>query len=365
MKLEPAATVTTGGSSYPIYVAPGLLNDVGTLLANSGVAGRVVVVTDDGVATVHSETVRRSLEAAGFAVDKISIAQGEAAKSLATVEAIYDKLAALAVERRDTILALGGGVVDDVAGFVAATYLRGISLVQAPTSLLAMADAAIGGKTGVNHPRGKNLIGAFYQPLLVAEDPKILSTMPDRAYREGFAELIKHGLIADLALLDQLEKQSVALLARDEATLTDVLSASARVKAGIVSADEREADKRMWLNYGHTVGHAVEAASNYETFLHGEAVTIGLMAAANLGRRLGMLDPPDVERHHAVINLYGLPVATEGLAVSAVRDAIQLDKKRAAGQQRWVLLDGLAKPAVRSDVPEELVDEALATVGIA
>jgi 3-dehydroquinate synthase len=364
VKPKPAARVSTGGGSYPIYVGAGLIEDAGRLLAEHGARGRAVAISDEGVAPAHAQTLSESLELAGFSAEVIMIGEGEPAKSLATVEKLYDRLAELAVERGDTIVSLGGGLVGDVAGFVAATYLRGVSLAHVPTSLLAMADAAIGGKTGVNHPRGKNLIGAFYQPILVIEDPSLLATMPDRAYREGFAELIKHGLIADVKLLDQLESRGDALLARDEGVLTEVLVASARAKAAIVSADEREADKRMWLNYGHTVGHAIEAATNYEAFLHGEAVTVGLMAAATIGLELGMLSEADARRHRDVIERYGLPVATEGLPAARVREAMQLDKKRAGGQQRWVLLEGLANPVVRSDVPDEVLVEALAAVGI-
>jgi 3-dehydroquinate synthase len=363
--LEPAATVTTGSASYPIYVKPGVLADLGRLLREAKTGRRAVVISDDAVASAHGAATRTSLEDSGFMVEILTIPQGEAAKSLATVENIYDRLVELAVERSDPLVALGGGVVGDVAGFVAATYLRGVPLVHVPTSLLAMADAAIGGKTGVNHPRGKNLIGSFYQPLMVLEDPTLLATLDDRAYREGFAELIKHGLIADVGLLNYLEKESPALLQRDGGALTEALAASARVKAAIVSADERESDRRTWLNYGHTVAHAIEAASGYETFLHGEAVTIGMTAAAAISHKLGMLDESAVRRQRHLIDHYGLPTAAEGLPRVRILEAMRLDKKRANDQQRWVLLEALASPVIRADVPDRVVAEALASVGIA
>ncbi|MEX2236391.1 MAG: 3-dehydroquinate synthase [Dehalococcoidia bacterium] len=361
---EPEVRVETDGGAYDIVVRPGCLDELGPRLAATGRNGAAVIVADVAVAPLHAPAALDSLTSAGFRVETLTIPEGEPAKTVETAAALHSELARLGVERADTIVALGGGVTGDIAGFVAATYLRGIALVQVPTSLLAMADAAIGGKTGVNLPEGKNLVGAFHQPLFVLEDPRLLATMRERSYREGWAEVIKHGLIADPNLLELLEKEAAKLAARDELALTEALVASARVKAEIVSVDERESDKRMWLNYGHTFAHGLEVASGYGRFLHGEAVSIGMMAAAALGNSLGLLSAAERDRHARLLGLYELPLMAAGLSVGAVLEGMTRDKKRSAGRQRWVLLDGLANPVIRDDVPETEVLRALAEVGV-
>ncbi|MPZ22527.1 MAG: 3-dehydroquinate synthase [Dehalococcoidia bacterium] len=362
--LRPSCEVVTGAARYPIYVEPGCLDSLGALLAERSQARRAFIVSDEVVAQAWGPRALESCRTHGLMAELLTIPVGEEAKSLDGAAKLYDALVEARAERRDVIVALGGGVVGDLAGFVAATYLRGVPFVQVPTSLLAMADAAIGGKTGVNHTRGKNLIGAFYQPLFVLEDPDTLATMPAREFREGWAEIIKHGLIRDADLTEQLAEDIQALQARDPAALTAILSASAAVKATIVSADERESDGRMWLNYGHTVGHAIEAAAGYGRYLHGEAVAVGMLAAATVGERMGLLNSTAVALHFDLVEAYGLPTEVDGLATDAVMEAMTLDKKAQAGTQRWVLLEGLGNPVVRKDVPADVVTEALAEVGI-
>jgi 3-dehydroquinate synthase len=362
--LKQAAEVRTAAGACPIYIEPGSLAQVERLLSEHDVGRTVLVVGDSSVAEPWVESVAGTLRRS-FEVEVALAGPGEAAKSWAGAEPLFDRLVEMRAERRDTVVAVGGGVVGDLAGFVAAIYLRGINLVQVPTSLLAMADAAIGGKTAINHPRGKNLIGAFHQPLFVLEDPEVLATMPERAFREGWAEVIKHGLIADLALLAFLEDHVAELQTRDVESLTRTLIASARVKAEIVSGDEREEGRRMWLNYGHTVGHAVEAASGYEAYLHGEADSVGMIAAAVIAESLGLLDGVAVRRHADVLSAYQLPLTVDGLTKNEICEAMTHDKKRRDGRQNWVLLDGLANPVIRADVGDDSIKRALLEVGIA
>lgn len=362
--MNPAATVATATANYPVYVEPGCLRQLGPLLSGQGKEGKAFIISDANVADHWAPSVSQSLEGSGIAAQVLLVEPGEGGKTLQQAASLVDQLVAAGAERHDTIVALGGGVVGDLAGFVAAIYLRGIALVQAPTSLLAMADAAIGGKTGVNHRAGKNLVGAFHQPLFVLEDPRVLSTMPKREFNEGWAEIVKHGLILDPALLDDLLDNREDLMARDETALARVLAASARVKAGVVSVDERESERRAWLNYGHTVGHALEAAAGYGRYLHGEAVAIGMVAAARLGLELGLLSRAEVDLHLRAISAYGLPLKATEVSRSAVVQAMTHDKKRRQGKQQWVLLDGLGRPTVRDDVAMDAVEAALREAGI-
>ena len=247
----------------------------------------------------------------------------------------------------------------DLAGFVAATYLRGVPLVHVPTSLLAMVDASIGGKTAVDHKEGKNLIGAFYQPRLVVEDVSVLKTLPRRALIEGCAEVIKHALILDPALLADLEARANDLLHLEPAFAVDIVRRNVAIKGGVISEDERETGRRATLNYGHTVGHAIEAASGYSELLHGEAVSVGMLAAAEIGRRVGVTPPELVERQRALIERFGLPVRGPKLNVDRVLEAMTLDKKVTDGTITWVLLEGAGQAVLRSDVPEDIVRDVV------
>jgi 3-dehydroquinate synthase len=366
-------TITTPTSSYSILVGPGLLRSLPEHLAALDLRGALWLISDSEVYPRYGDAVVGALRGAGYAVQSHTVPSGEASKDLAVVSGCYDWLIGGGVERRDAVLALGGGVVGDLAGFVAATALRGIALIQLPTTLLAMVDSSIGGKTGVNHPLGKNLIGAFHQPRLVLSDTTTLATLPPRELRAGWAEVIKHGVIRDVGLFEALEvlssefsvlsfespsSRSTQHSTLNTQNLADVIRWAARVKVDIVNADERESGERMLLNYGHTLGHALEAASGYGTLLHGEAVAIGMTLAARIAERLGMFDLAAVERQTRLLHAYGLPTAVpQGVDPDQVLNLALRDKKVRAGRVRWVLPTALGEATVRDDVPEALVRE--------
>ncbi|GIW17833.1 MAG: hypothetical protein KatS3mg064_0990 [Tepidiforma sp.] len=355
----PAAIVTAPGGTYPVLVGEGALDALGAIARDAGLEGRAFIITDTHVGPLFAGRAAAALEAAGYQSDAFSIPAGENYKSLETLASVYDFLVDHRIERTDFIVTLGGGVVTDLGGFAAATILRGVPFIHAPTSLLAMADAAIGGKTGIDHPRGKNLIGAFAQPRAVVIDPLLLRTLPPRQLRNGWAELLKHGFILDEALVRDLEAASI-----DGPPLTspDLIARSVAIKAAIVSEDERESGRRTLLNYGHTVGHAIEAVTGYETWLHGEAVAIGMRAAGIISVELGLLPPAEFERQQALIRRFGLPESAPGLDPRAVFDATLVDKKVRAGSIRWVLLERIGHAIVRQGVPDALVHHAIETV---
>lgn len=354
--------VSARAGAYDVHCYAGALDDLGALMRAAGLRGAAFIISDANVGALLRERAMASLSSAGFSPRTYMFPAGEQSKSLDTVRAVYDWLVEARAERGSPIVALGGGVVGDLAGFVAATYLRGVPFVQAPTSLLAMVDAAIGGKVAVDHPRGKNLIGAFYPPALVVEDPALLSSLPGRCLREGFAEVIKHALIMDPPMLDVLEGDTDALLGGDVLALADIVARNAALKAGVVSEDEREGGRRMILNYGHTVGHAIEAVRGYTGILHGEAISMGMMAAATIGRALRVTPPAVVGRQAALLERYGLPTRGKGMDIDAVIAATAHDKKVDAGQVRWVLLEDAGRPIVRDDVPADVVRQAVAGV---
>jgi 3-dehydroquinate synthase len=354
--------VTARHGAYDVVCRWGALGDLGRLMRDGGLRGQALVVSDDAVAALFGQRALASLREGGFEADIFTFPSGEASKNLATVSTIYDWLLDHRAERGSTIVALGGGVTGDMAGFAAATYLRGVPFVQAPTSLLAMVDAAIGGKVAVDHPRGKNLIGAFYPPRLVVEDTSLLASLPPRCLREGFAEVIKHGLVMDPPMLEVLERDADRLLAVEPDLTTEIVARNAALKAAVVSEDEREGGRRTILNYGHTVGHAIEAACAYTGILHGEAISIGMMAAAAIGEGIGVTPPAVAKRQRALFERYGLPVKHPGLDIDAVLAATAHDKKVAAKRVRWVLLEDLGRPVIRDDVPDSVVSEALASV---
>ncbi len=348
---------TTG--TYPIYVERGALHRLGEYMTRCGLSGTAHVIGDERVLGLHHAAVEEGLATAGFATTFTTFEPGEASKSLDRAMTLYDRLVASRAERSDAVVAIGGGVAGDLAGFVAATYLRGLPLVQVPTTLLGMVDASIGGKVAVNHREGKNLIGAIYQPRLVLADTALLSTLPVRELTSGWAEVIKHALIMDEGLLELLEQRSEEMLSLTTPATEEVIARSAALKARVVSRDEREAGPRMALNYGHTVGHGIEAATAYGRFLHGEAVAIGMAAAVRISQWLGLVDEDVVRRQDAVLRRYGLPLCAEGLDTASVRAAMTLDKKVKTGAIRWVLLDGIGRTTIRADVPVAIVDRAL------
>ena len=354
--------VEAASRRYPVYVGWGLMDRLGELLEQAGLAGTVHVISDPEVMNRHGDRAVASLRRAGFeAYPFATDAAGESVKSLATASLVYDVLAQRKAERSHTIVALGGGVIGDLAGFVAATYLRGLPFVQAPTSFLAMVDAAIGGKVAVDHREGKNLIGAFHQPRLVVEDVSVLKTLPRQKLVEGCAEAIKHALILDPALLTDLEEHADDLLHLEPSVTVDIVRRNVAIKAAVVSEDERDTGRRAILNYGHTVGHAIEAAAGY-SMGHGAADAIGMTAAAEIGRRLGVTPEAAVKRQRAVLDRFGLPTSRPGLDAEAVFAAMALDKKVEAGKLRWVLLEDIGRASLHSDVPEELVRDVVQEV---
>ena len=352
-------TVTTKTENYPILVDWGWLDQLGRCMNEAGLMGRVHIISDDRVYPHYGEEVRQCLKEAGFDVDSYTIPSGEQSKSPEMASRIYDWLIENRVERGDSIVALGGGVVGDLAGFIAATILRGISFVQVPTSLMAMVDSSIGGKVGMDHQRGKNLIGAFYQPRLVFMDIKTLSTLPKRELNSGWAEVIKHALIRDAQLLDLLDNMTKELIELERIITTDAIARSVVIKGTVVSEDEKEKGLRTILNYGHTIAHGLEAATGYERFLHGEAVAIGMMGAAMISRRLGLLSEDDVKRQQRILQKFGLPVDCAKADVNAVYKAIQLDKKVKGKRVRWVLLDGIGSTVIRDDVSDDIVENVI------
>ncbi|MGH8683576.1 MAG: 3-dehydroquinate synthase [Burkholderiales bacterium] len=351
--------VALGPRSYPIHIGSGLARRA-DLVVPALPQRRAAIVTNTTVARLHLEPLAAALAAAGVACVRIVVPDGEDHKDWATLDTVFDALLEHRCDRQTAIVALGGGVVGDLAGFAAATYQRGVPLVQVPTTLLAQVDSSVGGKTAINHPRGKNMVGAFHQPLVVLADMDTLATLPDRELRAGLAEVIKHGAIRDAGLFAWLEANVERLLARDPDALAHVVKRSVEIKAEVVAADERElAGERALLNFGHTFGHAIEAGLGYGTWLHGEAVGAGMAMAADLSGRLGLLDAASVERLRRVLERAGLPVAGPLLGAARYVELMALDKKSRAGRTPFILLERLGAAVIRSDVAPEAVRATL------
>ncbi len=352
-----AATVTVESGAYPVFVGWNTLEgQLGSRLAETGFSGRAFIVCDSHVVHPYGRAAQRSLHSAGIEMGLFTFPAGEASKTLATAAALYEWLAKQRVERRDAIVAVGGGVVGDLAGYVAATLLRGIRLVQVPTSLTAMVDSSIGGKTAVDLLAAKNMVGAFHHPIMTLADVSALRTLPPRALREGWAEALKHGLALEASLVDLYEERAESLLALDDPELaTQVIACNVAVKARIVTEDERETSgRRQLLNYGHTIGHGIEAAAGYGAYLHGECVAIGMTGAARLGALLGVTPPELVERQTSLLTRFGLPTAYTGVAPESILEAMTRDKKSVAGQLSWILLSAAGRSAVHRGAPYEL-----------
>jgi len=356
----PTIKVTLPGQSYPIVIERGALGEIGRWVDAQALGRKVAVVSNPWVAERYGPAVLASLQGTGRVAAMLTVPHGEGAKTLAEAERLYLELARLRLDRGSVVVALGGGVVGDLAGFVAATYLRGIDYVQLPTTLLAQVDASVGGKTAVDLPVGKNLVGAFHQPRLVIADVDTLATLPPRELRAGLAEVIKYGVIADAALFERLERDADAILAGEAAPLIDLVQRSCEIKAEVVTADERESGLRAILNYGHTVGHAVEALTGYSALLHGEAVGIGMVAAARLATEVGKLPAADTERIRNLIERYGLPTEIpDGLTPAAILETMQLDKKTRDGELQFVLPTRIGAVEIGCRVAEETVRRVL------
>ncbi len=348
--------VKLGSRSYPIFIGAGAMR-LKDALDQVIPARDVLVVTNTIVGPLYAASFAEAL--APRRCLEVSLPDGETHKTLANVSRLLDVLVANRFARDSCVVALGGGVVGDMAGFAAACYQRGISFVQVPTTLLAQVDSSVGGKTGVNHPGGKNLIGAFHQPAAVFADTDALATLPDRELRAGLAEVIKYGLIVDPEFFDWLEANANNLLKRDSAALTQAIKRSCEIKAEIVARDEREQGDRALLNLGHTFGHAIESATNYSTWLHGEAVGAGMLLAADLSQRLGWVSGADVERVERVLQKFGLRTDVSTLAANTLAENMKIDKKVAAGRIRLVLLKAIGKSVITGDYDDAALRETL------
>ena len=348
--------VNLGTRSYPIFIGAGAMR-LKDALDQVIPARDVLIVTNTTVGPLYSEALTAAL--APRRCLEVSLPDGEVHKTLANVSRMLDVLIANRFARDSCVVALGGGVVGDMAGFAAACYQRGIAFVQVPTTLLAQVDSSVGGKTGVNHPGGKNLIGAFHQPAAVFADTDALRTLPDRELRAGLAEVIKYGLIVDREFFDWLETNAGSLLGRDTDALTHAIKRSCEIKAEIVARDEREQGDRALLNLGHTFGHAIESATNYSTWLHGEAVGAGMLLAADMSQRLGWVSGADVQRVESVLGKFGLRTDVRELTASTLAEKMKIDKKVAAGRIRLVLLKGIGKSVITGDYDDDALRETL------
>lgn len=348
--------------AYDIAIAPGGIAKLGELMSGLNLGKKVLLVSNPSVFQHYGEVAIASLAKAGFTVSSYNLPDGEQYKTLASVEELYNTALENRLERASTMVALGGGVIGDMTGFAAATWLRGINFVQVPTTLLSMVDAAIGGKTGVNHPQGKNLIGAFHQPKLVLIDPQVLQTLPEREFRAGMAEVIKYGVIWDAELFAQMEACDRLDQFHDlsENLLQEILVRSCQAKADVVSKDEKEAGLRAILNYGHTIGHAVESLTGYRVVNHGEAVAIGMVAAGQLAVNLGLWEQQAQNRQLALIQKTALPTKLpEGIDLNAIVDALQTDKKVKAGKVQFILPTQIGAVKITDQVPSEAVYQVL------
>lgn len=351
--------IRAAAGEYQVLVGRGLIARCGESLRAAGLDGAVRLIADEQVYQRYGQPVEMGLRACGYSVTSFTVPSGESSKSLETAAQLYDWLVDVGTERRDLVLALGGGVAGDLAGFVAATFLRGLRLVQFPTSLLAQVDSSVGGKVAVNHPRGKNLIGAFHAPSLVVADSEALLTLPPREISNAMAEIVKTGIILDAPLFERLESEAESLLRLVEPGIEQIVARCVELKARVVEEDERERGMRAILNYGHTIGHAIEAVTGFESYRHGEAVSVGMVGAATVALRLGMIDAAVAHRQERLLRRFGLPVSCPGLSPDRLIEAMGHDKKLSQGQLSWVLPKGVGCVTIRRDVPLSAVREVL------
>jgi 3-dehydroquinate synthase len=349
-------SVALGARAYPIHIGAEIIGSDGLYQPHLA-GGSAAIVTNDVVAPLYLSQVRKALGAAR--VTEIVIPDGEQTKSWQTLNQVFDALLNARCGRDTLVIALGGGVIGDLAGFAAAVYQRGVPFVQVPTTLLAQVDSSVGGKTAINHALGKNMIGAFHQPRAVISDVATLDSLPDRELRAGLAEVIKHGLALDVAFVDWLESNVDKILHRDQQSLTYAVRRSCELKARIVAEDERESGARALLNFGHTFGHAIEAGTCYGAWLHGEAVAAGMVMAAELSALMGHLKKTEVGRVRELLKRAGLPVAGPALAPERLMELMSLDKKAAKGRTRFVVLEALGRAALRADVDDAAVRRAI------
>lgn len=354
----PTFTVDTGAVQYPVLVERGALARLGQFIPPG--RGVLFVVSEEGIWRRHGAAVERALEGRRWRL--ILFPGGEENKRLAQIEAMAEQMVEGGGDRSSLVIAFGGGIVNDTGGFLAAVFMRGVPVIQAPTTLLAQVDAGVGGKTGVNLRTGKNLVGAFHQPLAVVTDPDVLATLPEREYRAGLFEVIKHGIIRSEPLFRLMQQRREAVLGREPAAVEQMVAESVRIKCEIVSRDEKESGLRRILNFGHTVGHAIEAETGYSRFLHGEAVGLGMLAALRLSELAGRIPAPLCEEMSAVVRAYGPFPSTDGLTVDGILARLRKDKKAIQGAVHWVLATGIGSTEVTADIAEDLVRQAVASI---
>jgi 3-dehydroquinate synthase len=360
IKSELAGIVTYSNGACPLYSGWGIFEDIPKIFSNLDIPGNLFLISDKNVYSLYGPEVEKHIASTGKQVTSYQIEPGEHNKTFNTISNVYRWLAESKAQRQDTVVALGGGVVGDMAGFVAATYNRGLGFIQIPTSLAAMVDASVGGKTAVDLPEGKNLVGSFYQPKVVIADVSTLRSLPYRETMEGWAEAIKHGLILDRQLFEVFENEYEQLLNLEPGLTSEVVKRSIQIKAEIVSQDEKETRGiRTLLNYGHTIGHGLETATGYHKLLHGEAVSIGMMGAAMIGNRMGITDDSILERQLAILKKFDLPVSFQDISIDSIKSAMSLDKKAVGSSINWVLLPDIGHAVVNSSVDNTVVDEVL------
>ncbi len=356
--------VELGERSYPILIGDGLIAGSGGLFRDYGIKGRILAVTNPTIAKWYLDPFLESLRLSGYQAEAFLVPDGEEYKSLEQVSQIYNSLVDGKYDRKSVLVALGGGVIGDLTGFAAATYMRGVRFIQVPTTLLAQVDSSIGGKTAVNHPRGKNLIGAFYQPDLVLSDVAAFRTLPEREFNSGMVEVIKHGVIIDPAYFEMLMGELPAIRERNPEIMAGVVEGSCRIKARIVQEDEHETGIRAILNFGHTVGHALESVTNYHCYKHGEAVALGILAALKIALRNNLLEETDLDQMLAA--LFGqldLPVKIPGISSEGIIALLYLDKKVEYGKIRWVMPKRLGQVVIADEIPVGTVKDTLLELG--
>ena len=352
-------SVDLPSNGYDILIGEGLETEAASFLAEGGFSSRALIISDTNVGKLYGDKITELLRRAGKQPSSHLVAAGERSKSLEEAERVYTKAIEAGLDRKSVILALGGGVVGDLAGFIAATYMRGVPFVQIPTSLLAQVDSSVGGKVAVNHRLGKNLIGAFYQPKRVFIDLACLSTLPRRELSTGLGEIVKYGVIYDEALFSYLEEHAEEVLAMQLSAMEHLVVRSCEIKAEVVSQDEREAGLRAILNFGHTMGHAIEKETRYVRYNHGEAVAVGMMGAAYLSREMGLVGDEEVARIRGLLEKFSLPTQAEGCTENGMYAAIFHDKKAVDGKVKWILMEGVGRVKAVSDVPEDAVRKCM------
>lgn len=360
--MESVISVTLPENSYSIYVSNNGLSSLGKKLQELKIGKKILIVSNPEIFNYYGEIAINSLQEAGFEVNYHLIPAGESYKNYDSIAQVFDRALECKLERNSTMVALGGGVVGDMTGFASATWLRGMNFVQVPTSLLAMVDASVGGKTGINHPQGKNLIGAFHQPKLVLIDPTVLKTLPEREFKAGMAEVVKYGVIWNKNLFEQLEEaENLSSLDNINPTLlSDILTHSCQAKADVVAQDEKESGLRAILNYGHTIGHAIESLTNYDTFVHGEAVAIGMVAAGKIAVEMNLWTEVENQRQNNLLKHIGLPTQIpQYLEVNQIIDHLQNDKKVKDGKVRFVLPTEIGKVIITDQVTNQILSKIL------